>query len=106
MKTQSRDQIVELFLRRMRHELGSHLKQVILFGSRARGDAAPDSDYDFMAIVDEATPPIVNRIDEVVGEILYQTNAVLSVFPVSEQRFESQPFHPLFRNVQKEGILL
>jgi len=31
--------------------------QVILFGSRARGEAGPDSDYDLMVIVpDEADP--------------------------------------------------
>lgn len=106
MQTPLPDQIVELFLQQIRTELGPHLKQVILFGSRARGDAAPDSDYDFLAIVDEATPPIVGRIDEVVGEILYQTNAVLSVFPVSETRFKAQNFNPFFRNVKNEGILL
>jgi predicted nucleotidyltransferase len=106
MKTQPRDEIVDLFLQQIRKELGSHLKQVILFGSRARGDAAPDSDYDFLAIVDEATPPIVGQIDEVVGEILYETNAVLSVFAVSETRFKTQTFNPLFRNVQNEGIPL
>ena len=27
-------------------------KQIILFGSRARGDARPDSDYDFLLIYD------------------------------------------------------
>ena len=30
--------------------------QVILFGSRARGDARPDSDYNFLIIENSATP--------------------------------------------------
>jgi predicted nucleotidyltransferase len=30
--------------------------QVILFGSRARGDARPDSDYDFLVIEDSGLP--------------------------------------------------
>jgi predicted nucleotidyltransferase len=30
--------------------------QVILFGSRARGDARPDSDYDFLVIEDSSLP--------------------------------------------------
>lgn len=30
--------------------------QVILFGSRARGDAHPDSDYDFLVIEESALP--------------------------------------------------
>jgi uncharacterized protein len=106
MKTQPRDQIIDLFLQQMREELGAHLKQVILFGSRARGDAAPDSDYDFLAIVDDATPLIVGQIDEVAGEILFQHNAVLSIFSVSEKRFKAQTFNPFLQNVKKEGIVL
>lgn len=31
-------------------------RQVILFGSRARGDARPDSDYDFLIIEDSTLP--------------------------------------------------
>ena len=32
-------------------------RRVILFGSRARGDAGPDSDHDLLVIVDDDTPP-------------------------------------------------
>ena len=32
-------------------------RQVILFGSRARGDARPDSDIDLLVVVDDDTPP-------------------------------------------------
>jgi predicted nucleotidyltransferase len=32
-------------------------KRVILFGSRARGDAAPDSDIDLLVILDNDAPP-------------------------------------------------
>ncbi len=32
-------------------------RRVILFGSRARGDARPDSDIDLLVVVDDDTPP-------------------------------------------------
>jgi predicted nucleotidyltransferase len=32
-------------------------KRVILFGSKARGDAGPDSDIDLMVIIDDDAPP-------------------------------------------------
>ncbi len=32
-------------------------RRVILFGSHARGEAGPDSDYDLLVVVDEDTPP-------------------------------------------------
>jgi len=33
---------------------GLRLQRVLLFGSRARGEAHPDSDWDFLVIVDRA----------------------------------------------------
>ena len=32
-------------------------ERVYLFGSHARGDAGPDSDYDLMVVVPNQTPP-------------------------------------------------
>jgi predicted nucleotidyltransferase len=32
-------------------------RRVILFGSHARGEAAPDSDIDLLVVVDDDTPP-------------------------------------------------
>ena len=34
-----------------------HPRRVILFGSMARGDNRPDSDYDLMVILDDDAPP-------------------------------------------------
>lgn len=34
-----------------------HPKKVVLFGSRARGDARPNSDYDFLVIQETTEPP-------------------------------------------------
>ena len=36
------------YAQEVRNRLGPHLRQVILFGSRARGDATEYSDYDFV----------------------------------------------------------
>lgn len=38
-------------------------KRVILFGSHARGDAHPDSDYDLLIIVDTDRPTYEVRVD-------------------------------------------
>jgi uncharacterized protein len=65
MNNRPDDQILELFLQEMRQRLGGHMKQVILFSSRARGGFDPDSDYDCLAIVDEMSP----LIDRTIGEI-------------------------------------
>lgn len=38
-------------------------RRVILFGSHARGDAGPDSDYDLLVIVDDDTPQEKLRLE-------------------------------------------
>ena len=35
---------------------GNRIRRIILFGSRARGDAKPDSDLDLLVVTREATP--------------------------------------------------
>jgi len=86
--------------------LGDHLRQIILFGSRARGDNAPDSDYDCLAVLDEVTPETKDIIDAIAGEFLYQYDAVFSVFPISEVKHRQDIFSPFLMNVRKEGIVL
>jgi predicted nucleotidyltransferase len=106
MKYQRNDAILDLFLQEMRRRLGAHLRQVILFGSRARGDAAPDSDYDCLAVLDEVSPALTDIIDDIAGEILYQYDAVFSVFPISEEKHRRQRYVPFLMNVRREGITL
>jgi len=105
MKTQN-DKILNRFLRALRKELGDHLKQVILFGSRAGQDACLDSDYDCMTILDTVSPSLNDIIDEIAGEFLYEYNIVFSVFPVSQDRYQHEIHNPFFMNVRREGISL
>ena len=35
------------------HQAGRQIVRILLFGSRARGDAREDSDWDFYVVVDE-----------------------------------------------------
>lgn len=100
------EQILKLFKQKMRNYLGDHLKQLILFGSRARGDSSLESDYDCLAVFDEVTPEITGIIDEVAGEILFQYNAVFSIFPISEKRRVEQTYNPFLLNINNEGIIL
>ena len=106
MKHQRNDEILELFLQDMQKQLGVHLKQIILFGSRARGDAVSDSDYDCLAVLDETSPKIKDIIDEIAGEFLYQYNVVFSVFPISEEKYRQQRHSPFLMNVHREGVVL
>ena len=47
------DKISQDFANTVRKKLGNHVKEIILFGSHARGDFTEGSDYDFLIVVDK-----------------------------------------------------
>lgn len=62
---------------------GERIERVILFGSRARGDAKPDSDYDIAVFLKDAGTFTAEtaRLAAVSTEILFDTGAVISAMP-------------------------
>ena len=60
MNNYDKDLIIE-FKYNLPNEIKIHLRQLIVFGSRARGEALPDSDLDVVALVDEKTDAIETK---------------------------------------------
>ncbi|NJN94839.1 MAG: nucleotidyltransferase domain-containing protein [Anaerolineales bacterium] len=106
MKNKLNDPILEIFLQQMHQKLGSHLKQIILFGSRARGDFDRDSDYDCLAVVDEVSPKVDETIAEIMGQFLNEHDMVFSIFPITQEMYQQDVWEPLLINVRKEGVVL
>ena len=74
-------------LRRLRISLektyGKRVERVVLFGSRARGDARPDSDYDVAVFLKEPESfwRESGRLADIGTDILYDTGAVINALP-------------------------
>jgi predicted nucleotidyltransferase len=95
-------------LRRFRAALdelyGPRLKRAVLFGSRARGDAGPDSDYDIAIFVD----PLDNRgreLDRLADlrlRFLDETGAFFEARPFPPSALEGPM--PLMWELQREGV--
>lgn len=98
------DPVLRFFAGAVRGAVGSHLKEIILFGSRARGDASVESDYDLLVVVDRVDPAIVHGIDEIAGEALLKHRAVISAFPISEEDRKKRKYSPLLINAAREGV--
>src|ERR1700746_1978442 len=62
-------------------------QRVILFGSRARGQATRDSDIDLLVIVDDDTPP--EKLTWKAGYEAHRTNRAADVFPMRAATVES-----------------
>lgn len=91
---------------KLRSRLGDNLRQIVAFGSRARGAHRPDSDFDCLAILEELSPAAEEAIDAVAGELLDDHDIVVSILPVAEETYRASSGDPLFRNVRKEGVVL
>lgn len=82
---------------------------VILYGSRARGDAHDYSDYDILIIVNG---PVDMRLKEKILDHVYplelETGAILTLFTYSKQKWDSPLYRamPFHKNVDREGVLL
>ncbi len=99
---------VEEFKRRILAELPGQVKDIILFGSKARGDDHSGSDIDLLVIVDRRTPEVADVISSVTVDTLLEKRIDISAldFTSDEIAAWSAIGTPLMRNVADEGIVL
>ena len=98
-----RDDILNIFKSELNKRLKGQVKKIILFGSRARGDNAPDSDYDLLLLLDNVSPETKKTVTRLEGDLLYNYNVVFSAFPFLSRELEQRKFDPFIMNVQREG---
>jgi uncharacterized protein len=82
--------------------------EIILFGSRARGDAHKDSDWDILILTDgQADLAVERKFRDTLYDIELETGESLSVFVYSKNDWHSkQRISPFYQNVTGEGIRL
>jgi uncharacterized protein len=86
---------------------GDRLKQVILFGSRARGDAGPVSDWDFLALVEGVPGSMDDQLAltrVVTGPLELDLHASLAIWPIPPHRVSTRTI--LFHNIRAEGVAI
>ncbi len=98
------DPIVVQYAAAVRQRLGARVKSITLYGSRARGDAKPGSDYDMLLVLTERTPAVRAAVLEIEGEILDQHGELVASLIRDEQEWQNAQGFPLARNVAREGV--
>ena len=83
---------------------GERIERVVLYGSRARGDARPDSDYDVAVFLTDLTDRWneIDRIVEIETDILWETGAVINALPFRAGAYQERT--PLMHELRREGI--
>lgn len=84
---------------------GDRLRDVVLFGSQARGDAGEGSDIDVMVVLagDVDAGSEIARTSELRSSLSLEHEVVVSCMYMPETEYCAEQ-SPLSRNVRREGI--
>jgi predicted nucleotidyltransferase len=86
---------------------GGRIERVVLFGSRARGDAQEDSDYDVVLFLRGLGPNIwddLDRIAQVTQPILEESGVIVNVVPIGADKYAN--LTPLMHEIRRDGLEL
>jgi predicted nucleotidyltransferase len=80
--------VAEQLRERILQAFGARVRRIILFGSRARGDALADSDYDVLVVLDELAPAERHATLVRLYGLLIGCGGVAEPWVMSEEEFE------------------
>ena len=82
--------------------------RAILFGSRARGDARQDSDWDVLILLDKdhITSADMDDISYPIRELGWDIDEIINPIMYTTKDWEAKSFTPFYKNVMREGVAL
>ena|SRR5438128_8847984 len=98
------DPVLTRFRAALDEVYGDRLERVVLFGSRARGDAHHNSDYDVAVFLRDLTDRWreINRLAAIETDILADTEAFIHAMPYRAGSYRERT--PLMHEIRREGI--
>jgi predicted nucleotidyltransferase len=99
------DPVLTGFRQAMQELYGPRVERLVLYGSRARGDAKPDSDYDIAVFLRELSSRWreVRRIADVELAIFDKTGAMVHAMPYPAESWRNTS-SPLMHEIRKDGV--
>ncbi|HMD63365.1 MAG TPA: nucleotidyltransferase domain-containing protein [Stellaceae bacterium] len=99
------DPVLKRFRAAVSEIYGDRVERVVLFGSRARGDARPDSDYDIAIFLRDMSdqPAEMNRLADLATDILYDGGPFIHAMPYRAGSYNDERM-PLMHEIRAEGI--
>ncbi len=98
------DPILTRFRAALAELYGDRIERVVLYGSRARGDARPDSDYDIAVFLKNLSSrwQEVRRITDIELAMRSDTGAHIHAMPYPADSWRD-PSSPLMYEIRKDG---
>ena len=103
--TPARDPILRRFRAALDEVYGSRLERVVLYGSRARGDSRPDSDYDIAVFLHDMRDRWreLDKLADIGTNILDDTGGIVHAMPYLAGTY-NDPRMPLMHEIRREGV--
>lgn len=101
------EQVLRSFIQRLLEVYGDRLREVHLYGSRARKDAEESSDVDVLVILRDYKDfwKEFHRIQDLAYDVSFSSghDVVLSALPIRQEEYETGD-SPFLLNVKREGV--
>jgi predicted nucleotidyltransferase len=106
--TDNERQALDTLVQRLYARHGDLIQSVILFGSKARGDAGPDSDIDVLVVLTNDDPDLGTRVRRLAARVSLEYDLLISMFAAGRSHWEklSRYRFPLYQAIEAEGISL
>ncbi len=91
---------------RISSELPEPSCRLTLFGSKARGDAEPDSDIDVLVELDalHVSPVYKRKLRRIAGELSIKFRVLLCLLIIDRSTREEKGDYAILQNIREEGI--
>jgi uncharacterized protein len=98
------DPVLKRFRAAVTEIYGDRVARVVLFGSRARGDAGPESDYDVAVFLRDLPDRFaeMNRLADVATDILYSEGEFIHAMPYRADTYNERT--ALMHEIRADGI--
>jgi predicted nucleotidyltransferase len=102
----SNDPVIPLLKQALTDRYGDRLRGILLYGSRARGDFGPESDYDVVVLLNDLADPFeeIFALAPLRRRIQDQTGEIVSIKPSQPDLLETRT--GFTHELRKDGIWL
>ena len=102
--------LIEQYIEAVKKIYGSHVRQIILYGSYARGDFRSDLDVDIMILLDLSDLEL-KAYGQQLSYMTYDFNLDnnLDIKPIAKSEAHFKKWisnYPFYSNIHKEGVVL
>ena len=97
---------LDVFVQRLYAHHGDRVRSAVLFGSKARGDAGPDSDIDLLVTLADDDPHLRSQVRRLAARVSLEYDLLLSVRAASRSQWAELARYrfPLYQAIVSEGI--